>query len=57
MIKVKANRGEPSNEEADIQADKALLNKDVFMEWHDRKNRAVFAWQESRWKGGTVSYY
>ena len=25
-------------------------------EWHDRTNRAVFTWQEPRWKGGTVSY-
>jgi len=39
MIKIKANRGEPSNEEADIQADKALSNEDVpVMEWHDSKN-------------------
>ena len=29
LVKVKAHRGEPSNEEADIQADKAILGKDV----------------------------
>jgi len=59
MVKVKAlaHRGEPANEEAaDIQADKAISRKDVPTEWHDRTNRAVFTWQEPRWKGGTVSY-
>jgi len=44
------------NEEADIQADKAVSGKDVPTEWHDRTNRAVFTWQEPRRKGGTVSY-
>ena len=52
MVKVKAHRGEPANEEADIQADKAISPT----EWHDRTNRAVSTWQEPRWKGGTVSY-
>ena len=56
LVKVKAHRGEPANEEADIQADKATSGKDVHTEWHDRTNRAVFTWQEPRWKGGTVSY-
>jgi len=42
LVKVKAHRGEPANEEADIQADKAISGKDVPTEWHDRKNRAVF---------------
>ena len=27
LVKVKAHRGEPANEEADIQADKAILGK------------------------------
>jgi len=53
---VKAYRGEPSNEEADIRADKAISGKDDPMEWHDRTNRAVFTWQEPRLKGDTVSY-
>jgi len=52
LVKVKAHRGEPANEEADIQADKAISGKDVPTEWHDR----VFTWQEPRRKGGTVSY-
>ena len=56
LVKVKAHRGEPANEEADIQADKAISGKDVPTEWHDRTNRAVFTWQEPRWKAGTVSY-
>jgi len=53
---VKAHRGEPANEEANIQADKIISGKDVPTEWHDRTNRAVFTWQEPRRKGGTVSY-
>jgi len=54
LVKVKAHRGELANEEADIQADKAISGKDVPTEWHDRTNRAVFTWQEPRQKGDTV---
>jgi len=56
LVKMKAHRGEPANEEANIQANKAISGKDVPTEWHDRTNRAVFTWQEPRLKGGTVSY-
>jgi len=56
LLKVKAHRGEPANEEGDMQADKAISGQDVPMEWHDRTNQAVFTWQEPRRKGGTVSY-
>jgi len=56
LVNVKALRGEPANEEANIQADKAISGKDVPTERHDRTNRAVFTWQEPRRKGGTVSY-
>jgi len=56
LVKVKVHRGEPANEEADIQADKAISGKDVHTEWHDRTNRAVFTWQQPRRKGGTVRY-
>ena len=56
LVKVKAHRGEPANEEADIQADKAISSKDVPTEWHDTTKRAVFTWQEPRRKGGKVSY-
>jgi len=55
LVNMKAHRGGPANEGDDIQADKAISGKDVLTEWHDRTNRAVFTWQESRWKGGTVS--
>jgi len=53
---VKAHRGEPANEEADIQTGKAISGKDVPTEWHDSTNRAVFTWQEPRQREGTVSY-
>jgi len=56
LVKVKAHQRKPANEEADIQADKAISGKDAPTEWHDRTNRAVFTWQEPRQKGGTVSY-
>jgi len=56
LVKVKAHRGEPANEEAEFQVGKAISGKDVPTEWHDRTNRAVFTWQETRRKGGTVSY-
>ena len=46
LVKVKAHRGEPANEEADIQGDKAISGKDVSTEWHNRTNRAVFIYQE-----------
>jgi len=56
LVKVKAHRGEPAIEEADIQADKAISGKDIPTEWYDRTNRAVFTWQEPRQKGGMVNY-
>jgi len=42
LVKVKAHQGEPANEEANIQANKAISGKDVPTEWHYRKNQAVF---------------
>jgi len=56
LVKVSAHRGQPANEEADIQADKAISSEDVPTEWHDRTIQAVFTWQEPRQKGSTVSY-
>ena len=53
---MKAHRGEPANEEADIKADKAISGKDFPTEWHDRTDRAIYTWQEPRRKGGTVIY-
>jgi len=56
LVKVKVHRGEPTHEEADIQADKAISSIDVSMEWHDMTNQAVFTWQEPRRKGGKMRY-
>jgi len=42
LLKGKAHRGEPANEEADIEADQAISGKEVSTEWHDKTNRAVF---------------
>jgi len=42
LVKVKAHRGEPANEDADIQADKAISGKDVPTEWHDRTKLSSF---------------
>jgi hypothetical protein len=44
------------NEEADPQADKAAVSKDVSMEWHDRTNRAFCKWQKPGRERGKVSY-
>jgi len=38
LVKVKAYRRAPADEEANIQADKAISSKDVPTEWHDRRN-------------------
>jgi len=56
LVKVKVHRGEPANEEANIQADKAISGKDVPAELHDKTNQTVFTWQEPHRKGGTASY-
>jgi len=53
---VKAHQEEPANEQANIQADKAVSSRDVPTEWHNRTNRAVFTWPEPCWKGSIVSY-
>ena len=42
LVKVKAHRGEPANEGADILADKAISDPKVGKEWCQRTNRAVF---------------
>ena len=56
LVNVKAHRGEPADEVADIKVDKAISSNDVPMELRDRTNRAVFTWQEPRLKEGAVSY-
>jgi len=55
LVKMKAHRGEPTKEEADIQANKAISSKIVIKKWHNRTNSEVFTWQEPRRKGGKVS--
>ena len=42
LVKVKAHRGEPANERADILADKAISYPKVGKKWCQRANRAVF---------------
>ena len=48
LFKVKAHRGEPANEGADIlaTADKAISDPKVGKEWCQRTNRAVFTWRK-----------
>ena len=41
VVKMKAHRGEPANEEADILADKAISEELVPKEWRKRTSRAV----------------
>jgi len=45
LFKVKSHRGEPTHEEADIQEDKAISNKDVPMERCNSREQAF--WQKS----------
>jgi len=46
LVKVKAHRGEPTNEGANILADKAMSDLKVGKEWCQRTNRAVFTWKK-----------
>jgi len=50
LVKVKAHRGEPANEGADILADKAISDPKVGKEWCQRTNRAVMKHGMSRHK-------
>jgi len=56
LVKVKAHRGEHANEDADIQADKAISGQDFPTEWSERTSQAIFTYQETCRQGGTVSY-
>jgi len=40
LVKVKAHRGRPADESADIKADKTISSKDVPMEWHARQDKS-----------------
>ena len=56
LVKVKAHRGDPANEGADIFADKAKLDPKVGKEWCQRTNRAVFKWRKPCPEAGKVTY-
>ena len=57
LVKVKAHRGEPANEGADILADKAISDPKVGKEWcGQRTNRAVFTWRKLCCKAVKVTY-
>jgi len=42
LVKVKAHRGEPANDEADILTNEIISDLKVGKEWCQQKNRAVF---------------
>jgi len=56
LVKVKAHRGEPANEKADILADKAISDPEVGKEWCQRTNRAVFRLRKPFCEAGKVTY-
>jgi len=56
LVKVKAHRGEPENEGANILADKAIWDPTVGKEWCQRTNQVVFMWKKPCRKAGKVSY-
>jgi len=56
LVKVKAYRGEPANEGADILADKAISDPKVGKEWCQRTNRAVLTWRKPCHVTGKVTY-
>ena len=56
LVKVKAHRGEPANERANILADKAISDPKVGKEWCQRTNRAVFMWRKPCREAGKVIY-
>jgi len=55
---VKAHRGEPANEGADILADKdkAISDLKVVKEWCQQTNPAVFTWRNPSSEAGKVTY-
>jgi len=56
LVKVKAHRGGPANERADILADKAISYPKVGKEWCQRANRAVFTWKKPCREAGKETY-
>ena len=56
LVKVKAHRGEPANEGADILSDNAIPDPKAGKEWCQRTNRAVFTWRKPCREAGKVTY-
>jgi len=56
LVKVKAHRGKPANEEVDILADKAISDPKVGKEWCQRTNQAVFPWRKLCSEAGEILY-
>ena len=46
LIKVKAHRGDPVNEEADIRAEMGRLKKDDEKTWSTQTDRTIYQWSE-----------
>jgi len=46
LVKVKAHRGEPANEGADVLADKTISDPKVGKEWCQRTNRKIITWKK-----------
>jgi len=56
LVKIKAHRGDPANEGANILADKATSDPKVGKEWCQRTNRAVFTWRKPCREAGKETY-
>jgi len=56
LVKVKAHRGEPKNEGADILVDKSNSDPKVGKEWCQRTNQAVFTREKPCREAGRVTY-
>ena len=56
LVKMKAHRGEPVNEGANILADKAISDPKVGKERCQRTNPAVFTWKKPCRETGKVNY-
>ena len=54
LVIVKAHRGEPANEGANILADKAISDPNVCKEWCQRTNRAVSTWKTPCREAGKI---
>jgi len=55
LVKVKAHRGEPANERANILADTAIPDPKVGKEWYQRMNRAASTWKTRAVRQGKLS--